>query len=191
MIDTVNDDNTEVFDFQAAHKRVNNLLRSGVKDHGADPEGVVTHPDHLSKFNHASTVILCKDIADTLVKNFPGWAWTVEPDERGGVINIRNLHCHESLGYTIHGEILNDPGVRRREVIKAGGEILERFKMPHAFRADVVAEAPRDARGMMIPDLVGLSMAKEKRDAEIAMKLATGEWEIVETTQGRYIRSTR
>jgi hypothetical protein len=191
MIDEANRDNTEAFDLQAAAKRAQRLLAPGVKDKGGDAEGEVYHPSQLDQHYSASTVILCKDIADILVRNFPDWAWAVQPDERGGVINIFNLNCHESLGYTIHGEILNDPSVRRREVIKAGGEILERFRMPHKMDREQLAEAPRDARGMLIPDLHGLNMVKEKRNAEIALKLATGEWEIVETPEGRYIRSTR
>ena len=191
MIDEVNSGNSEVFDLQGAVRRYNRLTSSGIKDAGADAEGVVHHPDQLDPFNHASTVILCKDIADLLVRNFPDYLWTVEPDERGGVINIRNLNCHDELGYTIHGNLLDDPAVRRREVIKAGGEILERFRQPHRMNRELLAEAPRDARGRLIPDLQGLNMAKAKREAEIATKLASGEWEIVDTPEGRYIRSTR
>ncbi len=168
--------------------RVSRLLASGIKDEGGDAEGLVDHPDHLDKFNHASTVILCKDIATILVKQYPGWAWAVQPDERGGIINIFNLHCHTEFAYTIiMDEIMDDP--RRRLAYKAGGEILERFRMSTKMDPEEVKAAPRDAKGMMIPTLDDFAQARLKRNAEVAMKLATGEWEIVDTPKGRYLRT--
>lgn len=169
-------------------KRVQHTLWAGVKDKGADAEGVVTHPDQLSAHNHASTVILVKDIADILVKRYPDWAWAVQPDERGQVINIYNLHCHTEYAYTIRmDDIMYDP--RRREAYKAGHDILRRFRQPDRMNPEKLAESPRDAKGMLIPDISDFPASKERDNAHVAMMLATKEWEIVETAEGhRYLR---
>lgn len=91
--------------------------------HG-DPEGLVTTPDQLKV--KASTVMLVKGIADALERHYPGWLWAVQPDERGGVINIYSLRLSGQYGYRLHtGKIQDDPG--HKKALEAGGEILERF----------------------------------------------------------------
>ena len=170
--------------------RTQRTLSSGKKDVWGDAEGVVGHPDQLSQHNHASTVILCKDIAAILVKRYPDWAWAVQPDERGQVINIFNLHCHTEFGYTIRmDDIMYD--MRRKEAYKAGHELLRRFRMPDRMNREQVTEAPRDAKGMMIPTLDDFEEGRMRHNAEIALKLAAGDWEIVNTRKGRYLRKNR
>lgn len=94
------------------------------KDPYADPEGIVTSPNDLQC--RASTVILVKQCADLLERHYPGWLWAVQPDERGGVINIRSLRLSGLWGYILHTKnIQHDPQLKL--VLKAGGEILERF----------------------------------------------------------------
>lgn len=110
----------------------------GGDDPHKDPEGVIERPDQYQV--HASTEILCKDIADKLTKHYPGWSWAVQPDERGKVVNIFCWNLHDQWGYTIRAvDIMNDP--RRREAVRAGGEILRRFRAkPQRLNADALAE---------------------------------------------------
>ena len=172
----------------ALAKSVAKRHQAGKKDQHGEPEGVVTHPDQLSQHYHSSTVILCKDIADLLVRHYPDWAWAVQPDEFGQVINIFNLNLHSEYGYTIRMvDIMHDPS--RKQAVRAGGEILKRFRMPRRMNRELLASAPRDARGMCIPDISDFKSKKAKMDAEIAMGLATGKMEIVETPDGkRYLK---
>ena len=179
-------DNVETFDLS----RVRRTLAPGIKDPGGNPEGVVGHPAQLDVHYHPSTVIVCKDVADILTKRYPGWAWAVEPDDKGQIINVYNLYCHTEFAFTIrYDEIMDDP--RRKWATAAGHQLLRRFRMPDRMNPDKLAEAPRDAKGMLIPDLGDFPPSKMKDNAMIALKLATGEWEIVETTEGRYLRKTR
>jgi hypothetical protein len=173
---------------RAMLKSITQRHKAGRRDYNAEPEGVVNTPTELSKNYHSSTVILCKDIADLLVRHYPDWAWAVQPDEFGKVINIFNLNLHSEYGYTIRMvDIMYDPS--RREAIKAGAEILKRFNMPKRMDRTRLAEAPRDARGMCIPDISDFKSKKERMNAEIAMGLATGKMEIVETPDGkRYLK---
>jgi hypothetical protein len=94
-------------------------------DANADPEGIVTNPDQLRAID-ASLVILVKDMAAKLEQHYPGWLWAVQPDKRGGVINIYSLRLSGRWGYRIFTKnIQNDP--QRKLAIEAGGHILERF----------------------------------------------------------------
>lgn len=94
------------------------------RDPHGDPEGTVANPQGLRV--NASLVILVKDCADMLERHYPGWGWAVGPDERGGIINIFCVKLSMSSGYTLHTKALQFD-LSRRSVLKAGGEILERF----------------------------------------------------------------
>ena len=66
---------------------------------------------------------ICKDVAETLHKHYPGhlWAVSVAP----GVVNIKNLLISHSHGMVIHlTQYYAD--VANKMVIKMGGEFLER-----------------------------------------------------------------
>lgn len=171
-------DNVAVFDLTRNRKR-----RTGKFDPHGEAEGEVHHPDELDQYNHASTVILCKDIADILTKTYPDWAWAVQPQEFGQVINIFNLNLHTEYGYTIRMvDIMYDPG--RRQAYKAGAEILKRFNMPRKMDRERLAAAPRDANGLCIPDISDFKSGKERSQAELARLLAEGKAEIVTQPDG-------
>jgi hypothetical protein len=183
-------DNAQAFDPTAMIKRITRNHRPGKHDPIGEAEGVIKRPDQFDSSYHSSTVILCKDIAAILTKKWPKYQWAVKPNQAGRVIDIYNLHCHTEFAYTIRMvDIMHDPS--RREAYRAGAEMLKRFNMPERFSPAAVATAPRDLKGQMIPDISDLPDTKMKRDAEIANKLATGEWSIVDTAEGRYLRKNR
>lgn len=97
------------------------------KDPHADPDGLVTKPGDLQC--RSSTIVLVKNIADLLERHYPGWLWAVQPDERGGVINIFSLRISGTWGYRIKTKnIQSDPQLSL--ALQAGGEILERCGQP-------------------------------------------------------------
>lgn len=107
---------------------MNNSRNNAQHDPYADPEGIVTHPDQLARLD-ASLHILVKDIAAKLEALYPGWLWAVQPDKRGGVINIFSLRLSGKWGYRFHTRrVQHDPA--RKVAMEAGGEILDRFKQP-------------------------------------------------------------
>lgn len=101
------------------------ILGRASADEFGDPDGTVDHPNDL--VCHASLVLLTKDAANLLERHYPGgWAWALNPDEAGGIINIRSLRLSGSHGYTLKlKDIQCDPNLRA--VIRAGGELIERF----------------------------------------------------------------
>lgn len=77
---------------------------------------------------HAADMGMAKDIAEELHAHYPGHLWAVHV--RGGVAIIKALNISSLWGYVLKlAEIQHDAGLRMKEVMRAGGEILERAKM--------------------------------------------------------------
>jgi len=150
----------------------------GRYDPHADPEGEVFRPDAFSAKQHASTTILVKDIGQLLDKHYRGWAWVVQPDERNEMINILNWHLHDEWGIRLRMiEVMNDTS--RKQVIRQASVLLRRFNMPSgpftSTAKDTLAEAPRDARGRVVPNLDRTCATENQiRTAQLAVDLHEG-----------------
>lgn len=69
-----------------------------------------------------------KMIADHLDKHYPGYLWAVNASWKNGIVTIASLRLSGKYGYTLHYKSFeNDPELRA--VTRAGGEILERFRV--------------------------------------------------------------
>lgn len=134
--------------------------------------GLVFTPDHIEE--HASAVLLAKDIADNLEKQYSGWLWALGVDAQGGVVSIRSLRLSMEWGVMLKlDEIQHDPKVRQREVMRAAGEILERFGCkPGHYRHDMVANIRRDIAGRPMPDLSDKHTKIRKRYRDEALTTA-------------------
>lgn len=165
-------------------------LAPTVRDQGAEPEGIANHPDELVGL-HASLHILCKDVADTLVRHYPGFLWSVAPDQRGQIINIYCLNFHDEYGYTIRtAELDVDP--RRRLVIKAGQELLRRFRYPGVrYDAATANAVPRDYKGRAIPDLSDMKSSRRRDQSEADLALAEGRATILQLDGETILRVDR
>lgn len=165
----------------ANESQIANLLhrfaKPQVRDEGGEAEGVAEHPDDL--LVNASLHILCKDTADLLMKHYPGFLWAVSPDQRGGIINIYCLNFSGEWGYTIRLlELQEDP--KRREVVRAGREILRRFHYPGTrFDPQAANNVPRLPSGEAIPDLSDMPASKMKDQAAAQLALAEGRATVV------------
>lgn len=115
--------------------------------------GMVYVPDGIEE--HASAVVLAKDIADYLERAYPGWLWALGVDSKGGIVTIRSLRLSGEWGYVLKLDwVQHDPVVRRRLVLAAGGEIIERFGLrPGPYRHEMVGMIARDLAGRPKPDL--------------------------------------
>lgn len=163
---------------------VGNSLRG--YDPNGSPEGLITDPKDLVGI-HASTDIIVKDIADVLMKRFPGFRWAIQPNEVGGVFNIFCLDFHNVWGYVIRDvDIMNDP--KRRQAIRAAREILARFGYPGVrYSRALMAAIPRNARGEAIPKLDDMKPTRFTKKAEIELALATGKARVVGTKGAGHI----
>lgn len=164
---------------------------AGVYDEGAEPEGVIQDINNFHPGYHSSSIIIVKEIGDYLNKHYHGWAWMVQVNEFGHMIELFNKHLHPSYGYRIRMEdIMYDP--TRKAVKQGAGEILERFGMArHGLSGENIsrlAAAPRDGAGNCIPEISDLPDKKANTQAEIARKIAKGEIRIFEVNGQKMVR---
>jgi len=76
---------------------------------------------------------MAKDIAETLFAHYPGYMWGV--NVVSGVAIIKCLNVSSLYGFVLHySKIKDDAGFRKKEVLRAGGEILERAKLARGER---------------------------------------------------------
>jgi len=82
----------------------------------------------VTDVDHGQDLILAKDIAETLNEHYPGHLWAVNVNS--GVAIIKNLYISSAWGFVLHyNNIKGDAGYRKKRVIQAGGELLERANM--------------------------------------------------------------
>ncbi len=100
----------------------------------------------------AEDLKMSAEVGEKLHKHYPGWAWAVHANTTGGVVDIWNPALDMKYGFRLHiSDINSDPLLKC--VIKAGGEMLERFKMARGkFSLDEWMAAQRNHRGVLIGD---------------------------------------
>jgi predicted enzyme related to lactoylglutathione lyase len=66
--------------------------------------------------------MMAKNVAEMLEKKYPGWLWAVSVDR--GLVTVKSMMLSGNWGFVLHeNKIDND----LKSVVKAGGEILERY----------------------------------------------------------------
>lgn len=79
---------------------------------------------------------LAKECAELLNNHYPGHLWAVNINTEGGIAIVKNLAVSSLYGYVVHlKNLLDDP--KRKRIIIAGGEILERAALAKRFNGDV------------------------------------------------------
>ena len=164
---------------------------AGVYDPVGEPEGTINDPNNFHKGYHSSSIIIAKELGSYLWKTYPGWAWVIQVNEFGHMIEIMNHHLHPSYGYRIRMEdIMNDPS--RRCIKQGAGEILERFGMARRGLSGEnlanLAHALRDAAGNCIPEISDLPDKKAATQAEIAKKVANGDIQVYTVNGQQFAR---
>lgn len=88
--------------------------------------------------------VLAVDVYGKLADHYPGHQWRTTADHRAGVVTIQLLYQGVERKEGLWGWVLKisqlDPSLTA--VVRAGGELLERFKLPRgAAPEDVVRRA--------------------------------------------------
>ncbi len=107
----------------------------------------------LCTANQGNEFTFAQQTVDWLEGAFPGWDWTASL--HGGVLYIRN----DTLS-TRWGMQKSVFSVDKRWILSAGGEILERFNMPYAFREAAVSGGQKDFTG----DYVSEKWTQDRRN---------------------------
>lgn len=87
-------------------------------------------------------ISLAREIGEILNEHYPGHLWTAYI--AGGVAFVKNLRLSSRMGMALHLDNMTDAGVRKKKVIRAGGEFLERA---HWVRGAYKGDAPKVLEG--------------------------------------------
>jgi hypothetical protein len=77
----------------------------------------------------ASDMILAKEIADALNTHYHGHLWGVQVSGETGMADIFLVSVSGNMGYRLKLKNIFSASDFKRDVIRAGGEILERYRM--------------------------------------------------------------
>lgn len=92
---------------------------------------------------------IAKRAAEVLMRHYPGYLWAVNADSETGMVDIRCINLSGQYGYRTYMKLVQDDP-EMREVKRAGGEILERYRQRRGrLDDDALADEPVDFRGAM------------------------------------------
>ena len=95
-------------------------------------------------------VKIAQDIAEKLNKHYPGHMWGVNADVNNGITTIQAVELSTEYGYLLH---LADLDIDLKCVVRAGGEILERFRVKRgAHKESEIANLSRNIKGNALHD---------------------------------------
>lgn len=105
---------------------------------------------------NANDFTMAKHMADLLHTHYPGHLWAVTCDGDKGIATVRNLALSGAWGYVLKLPLIYSASEWDKRVMRAGGEILERFRIArrHADAvADQIQAAPRNFAGHLIHEV--------------------------------------
>lgn len=96
----------------------------------------------------ARELLLAKQSFDVLDRSYPGHLWGISVNERQGIADIRNFGLSGQWGYRLKLSDHYTASDWDKQVQRAGGEILERYRVARK-RADdeAIAHMPVDFAG--------------------------------------------
>lgn len=99
----------------------------------------------------ASDMVLARNMAETLHKHYPGHLWAVTCEN--GVASVRNMYLSGQWGFLLKVGEQYSASEFDRQVVRAGGELLERYKLSRsAFRDDQYHDIKTDFAGNLLAD---------------------------------------
>jgi hypothetical protein len=90
---------------------------------------ILTGLDDSAIDTNANDMIMAKEIADALNAHYPKHLWAVNVDGKNGVATIKNLLLSGQWGYLLKLTNMFSASDFRKDVLRAGGEILERYRV--------------------------------------------------------------
>lgn len=110
--------------------------------------------EHGTFATETKDIALAKQIAEDLMAFYPGYLWAVHVNSHQGILDIKNLNL--SGNYGMRRKLGKDysSSSLRKDVMRWGGEILERYRMDRGkMNNDKWASLPMDFAGRTLVDL--------------------------------------
>lgn len=99
-------------------------------------------------------ILTARTMAEELHKAYPGHFWAVTCDTRTGFADVRNLALSGNWGFRIRLSGIYSSSGFKRDVLKAGGEILERFRLQRGkLDDDQLSNLKTDFAGRLTADM--------------------------------------
>lgn len=97
--------------------------------------------------------LMARSMAEALHAAYPGHLWAVDCSGQTGMAHVRNLALSGNMGFSLHLRAIYSASEFKREVLRAGGEILERYRLARG-RMDFAKfnTMPTDFAGRLIAD---------------------------------------
>ena len=95
---------------------------------------------------------LSKQMAEALHEAYPGPLWGVSVNAKQGMADIRNLYLSGQWGFRMKLQDHYSASEWKAETVRAGGEILERFKVARGKATDNLNTLPVDIAGRPLFD---------------------------------------
>jgi hypothetical protein len=94
---------------------------------------------------------LAKNAAEMLHKHYPGHLWAVAVD--GPFLDVRNLYLSGDWGFRVSIPTFYSASEWDKQVMRAGGELLERYRQTRGHATDNIHTLPTDFSGRHKPEL--------------------------------------
>jgi hypothetical protein len=91
---------------------------------------------------------LCSSVGATLQNLYPGWRWWVDCTLPSGMIAVRNLDLDGDYGFYVPVAKYVQADQPAKIIMRAGGEILERYKQHRGRRIASDQDIARDFKGV-------------------------------------------
>lgn len=116
------------------------------------PQGSVLLDVGLHPEDHLREIEWAKRISECLDKAYPGYGWAVNVNLRGKMVTVQAMRLSGEWGFYLKlDKVMHDP--RLECVKKAGGEILERYRVRRGqVDIDQIANLGRDFRKNFLVD---------------------------------------
>lgn len=94
---------------------------------------------------------LARNLIARLEANYPAFVgyWRVAVNASGGTVEVTNMMLSGRWGFLMH---INKIDAEGRKVVRAAGELLERYRISRARSASIKVEGELDFRGELVHD---------------------------------------
>lgn len=101
----------------------------------------------------ANDLIAAKNAADVLNRHYPGHLWAVSCDQ--GMLDVRNMALSGNWGFRVKLPVIYSASEFDRQIMRAGGEILERYRIRRSRKPDndAISALPVNFAGLHTPAL--------------------------------------
>lgn len=94
---------------------------------------------------------MAKFVGEILHDLYPGYLWRVNAELDGGIVNVLCADASMEKGMTLMVADLVHEGSAKKHIMRAGGELLERFNLNRGRMIESeLVDAKRDLRGNII-----------------------------------------